>query len=63
MRPLRVNYETGKPAAPGDKLVILEAFKQGTSPFAQQTIMGISEDDPGAGMAATTDQPAAGSLY
>ncbi len=60
---VRVNYETGKPASPGDKLVILEAFKQGTSPFSQQTIMGISEDDPGAGMTATTDQPAAGSLY
>lgn len=60
---VRVNYETGKPAAPGDSKVILEAFKQGTSPFSQLTIIGESEDDPDAAAATNANQPAAGSLY
>jgi penicillin-binding protein 1A len=60
---VRINYETGKPAAPGDRTVILEAFKQGTSPFSQLTIIGVSEDDPDAAATLVPDQPAAGSLY
>ena len=59
---VRINYETGKPAVPGDKKVILEAFKQGASPFSQVTIIGESEDDPEAA-AANANQPSAGSLY
>jgi penicillin-binding protein 1A len=61
---VRVNLMTGKPAEPGDRQVILEAFKTGTSPFDQQTIMGQSDDDGGAAISVTLpDQPAAGSLY
>jgi penicillin-binding protein 1A len=58
---VRINYDTGKPASAGDGKVILEAFKQGTSPFSQVTIIGESEEDPDA--MAAPDQPAAGSLY
>ncbi|MDX2142865.1 MAG: PBP1A family penicillin-binding protein [Rhodospirillaceae bacterium] len=58
---VRVNYETGKPAGPGEQRgVVLEAFKQGTSPFSQLTIVGVSEDDTDP---AAPDQPSAGSLY
>jgi hypothetical protein len=48
---------------PGDKKVIMEAFKQGTSPFGQLTIIGKSEGDADAAAAANANQPAAGSLY
>ena len=40
---VRVNHDTGRPAEPGDKAVILEAFKTGTSPDTQATIIGQSE--------------------
>jgi penicillin-binding protein 1A len=63
---VRINHDTGKPAQPGDKTVILEAFKTGTSPFDQQTIIG--ESDPTALEGAVIegnapDQPRAGGLY
>jgi penicillin-binding protein 1A len=32
VRLVRVNAETGQPAQPGDKSVILEAFRPGTEP-------------------------------
>ncbi|MSO97971.1 MAG: PBP1A family penicillin-binding protein [Rhodospirillaceae bacterium] len=59
---VRVNYDTGKPAGPGERNVILEAFKQGTSPFSQLTIMGVSEEDPETA-ATAAKQPTAGGLY
>jgi penicillin-binding protein 1A len=62
---VRVNLDTGKPAEPGDSKVILEAFKAGTSPFSQQTIMGQSDEDDALGPMnrQLPDQPAAGSIY
>lgn len=58
---VRINAQTGLPAEPGDRNVILEAFKQGTSPFSQVTILGESAEDPTSMQ--LTDQPTAGSLY
>ncbi|TAL00870.1 MAG: penicillin-binding protein 1A [Rhodospirillaceae bacterium] len=58
---IRINHDTGKPAEPGDKTVILEAFKTGTSPFSQATIMGQS-DNTGSDLN-TPAQPSAGGLY
>ena len=63
---VRVNHDTGKPAQPGDRTVILEAFKPGNSPFDQRTIMGQSEAVDGEGALIevnTPDQPSAGGLY
>lgn len=60
---VRINADTGKPAQPGDRNVILEAFKLGTSPFSQATIMGVSEEDDLAAAPVQPNQPAAGSLY
>ena len=59
---VRVEHDTGLPAEPGDRQVILEAFKLGTSPSTQVTIMGQSEqlDDAGATF---PNQPSAGGLY
>ena len=59
---VRVDYESGKPVTPGSRIVIQEAFKIGTSPFSQSTIMGESaaaEDTAPLG----EDQPTAGGLY
>ena len=58
---VRVEHDTGRPAQPGDAHVILEAFRAGTSPSTQATVMGrpeemdIGEDVP--------NQPNAGGLY
>ena len=57
---VRVEHDTGVPAAPGDKHVILEAFKIGTSPDTQATILGQSDDDAGVSL---PNQPSAGGLY
>ncbi len=60
---VRVNRETGRPAEAGDKQVILEAFKTGTSPMSQASIDGQSEaldDETPAGAQA---RPTAGGLY
>ena len=59
---VRVNHDTGRPAEAGDKLVILEAFKTGTSPLSQASIDGQSDpsdDTPAAAQA----RPTAGGLY
>ncbi len=46
---VRVNAETGKPAAPGDKIVIREAFRLGDDPSKPAKILGrditVREDD------------------
>jgi penicillin-binding protein 1A len=58
---VRVAHDSGRPAEPGDNGVILEAFKTGTSPLSQATIMGQSDaddDTPG-----QPKQPTAGGLY
>lgn len=59
---VRVEHDTGRPAQPGDRHVILEAFKTGTSPESQVTILGESEADLEAGVS-LPNQPAAGGLY
>ncbi len=59
---VRVEHDSGRPAEPGDRRVILEAFKTGTSPESQVTILGQSEEDPEAGLT-LPNQPAAGGLY
>ena len=58
---VRVAHDTGKPAQPGDSYVILEAFKAGTSPNSQATIMG--QQDQGGFAVSSPDQPNAGGLY
>ncbi len=67
---VRSNHDTGKPAQPGDRIVILEAFKTGSSPFDQSTILGDGENAVYAsgGAPATIEvntpaQPRAGGLY
>ncbi len=57
---VRVNHDTGRPAAPGDSKVILEAFKEGTSPDTQVTIMDQSDPSEGGN---TPNAPSAGGLY
>jgi penicillin-binding protein 1A len=39
IRLVRVNASTGLPAAPGDKMVILEAFRPGTEPLSESQIL------------------------
>ena len=58
---VRVEHDSGRPAEPGDRQVILEAFKPGTSPSTQVTIMGQSDQDDSA--VNLPNQPAAGGLY
>ena len=58
---VRVNHDTGRPAEPGDNKVIYEAFKEGTSPSTQSTIMGQSDVDTDA--VSSTNAPSAGGLY
>ena len=60
---VRVEHDTGRPAEPGDKHVILEAFRPGTSPSTQMTILGQSEDDAAGVSENQPNQPAAGGLY
>ena len=37
---MRINLDSGQIARPGDKRVILEAFKPGTEPNGEQTVIG-----------------------
>jgi len=60
---VRVDHDTGRPAQPGDRHVIYEAFKPGTGPETQMTIVGQSEVDENAPAANMPNQPAAGGLY
>ena len=47
IRLVRVNSTTGRPATPGDRRVILEAFKPGTVPTGrQQVLSGIGAFNP-----------------
>jgi len=58
---VRVDHDSGRLAEGGDRRVILEAFKTGTSPSSQVMIMGQSDqDDVGVNL---PNQPSAGSLY
>ncbi len=60
IRLVRVNSATGQPATPGDRRVILEAFKPGTIPKGrQQVLSGVGASDP-AGPAPTSGT---GGLY
>ena len=45
---VRVNADTGVVAAPGDREVILEAFKPGTEPYAAGPVLDGSEQVPAA---------------
>ena len=57
---VRVDAKTGLPAKPGDKNVIMEAFKQGTEPNGQQPVL----DGPNGVMQTTPDVPVGtGGLY
>ena len=58
---VRVDHNSGQPARPGDSRVILEAFKAGTSPGTQASIMGQS--NPESSIENPIDQPNAGGLY
>ena len=57
IRLVRVNAATGLPAAPGDKRVILEAFKPGTEPSPEQ---GMGSVIDGNALNAVADSPVAG---
>jgi penicillin-binding protein 1A len=57
IRLVRVNATTGLPAAPGDKLVILEAFKPGTEPSLQEGARSVID---GNSLDAVADSPVAG---
>ncbi len=57
IRLVRVNATTGLPAAPGDKRVILEAFKPGTEPSPGQ---GVGSVIDGNALNAVADSPVAG---
>ncbi len=46
IRLVRVDAVTGRPARPGDKRVILEAFKPGTVPTGQEQVLDGSEETP-----------------
>jgi len=58
---VRVDHDSGRPAEPGDNKVIYEAFKEGTSPNTQTTIMGQSDADPDT--VSSPSAPSAGGLY
>jgi penicillin-binding protein 1A len=61
---VRVDHDSGRPAQPGDRFVILEGFKTGTSPETQVTILGQSDESEGGVPGANLpNQPAAGGLY
>ena len=47
IRLVRVNANTGLPARPGDKPVILEAFKPGTEPTAERAVLDGSQGEDG----------------
>ncbi len=52
IRLVRVNAATGEPALPGDRVVILEAFKPGTEPSGRGSVLegyGVVENAPQAG--------------
>ncbi len=57
IRLVRVNSVTGQPARPGDKRVILEAFKPGTVPKGRQMVIDGSET------AVSTPVAGTGGLY
>ncbi len=46
IRLVRVDAVTGRPARPGDKRIILEAFKPGTVPTGQEQVLDGSEETP-----------------
>ncbi len=46
IRLVRVDATTGQPARPGDRRVILEAFKPGTVPTGQTQVLDGSEETP-----------------
>lgn len=48
---VRVNHDTGQLAKPGDRVVILEAFRAGTGPTDTATLLGMG-DESGGGSAA-----------
>ena len=67
IRLVRVNAETGLPAKPGERNIILEAFKPGTEPGSDRTVLDGSEGIggiSGAGASAgETPSSGTGGLY
>ncbi len=57
IRLVRVNAVTGLPAAPGDKRVILEAFKPGTEPSLREDARSVIDGNT---LNAVADSPVAG---
>ena len=57
VRLVRVNYKTGKPAQPGDEVVILEAFRQDTDLSTITSTVGEAETSAG------ENTPEVGGLY
>ena len=57
VRLVRVNYKTGKPAQPGDEVVILEAFRQDTDLSTITSTVGEAETSVG------DNTPEVGGLY
>ncbi len=57
IRLVRVNAVTGLPAAPGDKRVILEAFKPGTEPLLREDARSVIDGNT---LNAVADSPVAG---
>ena len=56
---MRINLDSGRIARPGDRRVILEAFKPGTEPSGKQKVIGgtytpSAKVDAGAGAATGT---------
>ncbi|MCP4393236.1 MAG: penicillin-binding protein 1A [Alphaproteobacteria bacterium] len=46
IRLVHVNHKTGKPAKPGDKDVIIEAFKPGTDIYSKRKVIGDDAEIP-----------------
>jgi penicillin-binding protein 1A len=64
IRLVRINADTGLPARPGDKKVYLEAFKPGTVPSSEQTLIdgGYNPQASGGGGGTVRDKGTSG-LY
>jgi penicillin-binding protein 1A len=62
IRLVRMNLDNGKPARAGDKRVVLEAFKEGTSISGKQVFVDGGYN-PGGGNDTTTTVPGSDGLY
>jgi len=63
IRLVRVNQSNGLPAKPGDKNIVLEAFKDGTVPQVRAAVIGSDLNSPTVRSRPDGRQPSAGGLY